>query len=70
MLQQCRRVDRTRTILRTPGAIHIYGGDFFAVPRSEFDAETLEERPYDVEKAKRVFLDANDRLQSVPNTSQ
>jgi predicted metal-dependent enzyme (double-stranded beta helix superfamily) len=44
------------------GAIHIYGGDFFAVPRSEFDSETLEERPYDVEKAKRVFLDANERL--------
>jgi hypothetical protein len=45
------------------GAIHIYGGDFFAVPRSEFDAETLEERPYDIEKAKRLFLEANQRLQ-------
>lgn len=50
------------------GAIHIYGGDFFAVPRSEFDAETLEERPYDVEKAKRVFLDANERLQPAART--
>ena len=29
---------------------------------SEFDAKTLEERPYDIEKAKRVFLDANERL--------
>jgi len=52
----------TNPLSRFTGAIHIYGGDFFAVPRSEFDAETLEERPYDVEKAKRVFLDANRNL--------
>jgi predicted metal-dependent enzyme (double-stranded beta helix superfamily) len=51
------------------GAIHIYGGDFFAVPRSEFDEKTLEERPYDVEKAKRVFLEANERLRPVSATS-
>jgi predicted metal-dependent enzyme (double-stranded beta helix superfamily) len=49
--------------LRTfTGALHVYGGDFFAVPRSEWDPETLGERPYDVEKAKRVFLEANERL--------
>jgi predicted metal-dependent enzyme (double-stranded beta helix superfamily) len=52
----------TNPLNQFTGAIHIYGGDFFAVPRSEFEAETLEERPYDVEKAKRVFLDANERL--------
>jgi hypothetical protein len=34
------------------------------VARSEFDPETYEERPYDVEKAKRVFLEANERLGS------
>jgi predicted metal-dependent enzyme (double-stranded beta helix superfamily) len=44
------------------GALQIYGGDFFGIPRSEFDATTLEERPFDIEKAKRVFLEANDRL--------
>lgn len=54
----------TNPLTRFTGAIHIYGGDFFAVPRSEFDADTLEERPYDVEKAKRVFLDANQKLHS------
>ena len=43
------------------GAIHIYGGDFFDTPRSEWDPETLQERPYDVERAKRVFADANER---------
>ena len=41
------------------GAIHIYGGDFFTQPRSEFDPETLEERPYDVERALAMFEAAN-----------
>ena len=44
------------------GAIHVYGGDFFAVPRSQFDPDTLEERPYDVENTKRAFLEANQKL--------
>jgi hypothetical protein len=39
----------------------VYGGDFFAVPRSEWDAATLEERPYDVARARQMFKDANDR---------
>jgi predicted metal-dependent enzyme (double-stranded beta helix superfamily) len=43
------------------GAIHVYGGDFFGTPGSEFDRKTFEERPYDVERAKRVFLEANER---------
>jgi predicted metal-dependent enzyme (double-stranded beta helix superfamily) len=44
------------------GAIHVYGGDFFGVPRSEWDPKTLTERPYDVERAKRLFADASDRF--------
>jgi predicted metal-dependent enzyme (double-stranded beta helix superfamily) len=51
----------TNPLRQFTGAIHVYGGDFFAVPRSEWDPETLEERPYDVEKAKRVFIAANER---------
>lgn len=48
--------------LRTfTGALHIYGGDFFGTPRSEWDPETLEERPWDVERARKVFADANAR---------
>jgi predicted metal-dependent enzyme (double-stranded beta helix superfamily) len=43
------------------GAIHVYGGDFFAARRSEWDPETLEERPYDVEKARRQFALANEQ---------
>jgi predicted metal-dependent enzyme (double-stranded beta helix superfamily) len=43
------------------GAIHIYGGDFFATPRSDWDPATMEERPYDVERVKQAFADANER---------
>jgi predicted metal-dependent enzyme (double-stranded beta helix superfamily) len=43
------------------GAIHVYGGDFFSVSRSEWNPETLEERPYDVAHARQAFKDANDR---------
>jgi predicted metal-dependent enzyme (double-stranded beta helix superfamily) len=51
----------TNPLKKLTGAIHVYGGDFFAVSRSEWDPGTLEERPYDVERAKRVFADANER---------
>jgi len=36
--------------LRVAGAIHVYGGDFFAASRSEWDPETLLEQPFDKEK--------------------
>jgi len=52
----------TNPLSQFTGAIHVYGGDFFAAPRSEFDPDTFEERPYDVEKAKRLFREANERL--------
>ena len=41
------------------GAIHVYGGDIFAVSRSGWDRETLLERNYDMEKNVRLFEDAN-----------
>lgn len=52
----------TNPIPRLTGAIHVYGGDFFAVQRSEWDAETLAERPFDVDKNMRLFTEANARL--------
>ena len=52
----------TNPIPRLTGAIHVYGGDFFGVPRSEWDPETLLERPYDMEKNVRLFAEANARL--------
>lgn len=60
----------TNPLDRFTGAIHIYGGDFFSVARSEFDPQTLEERPYDVEKAKRLFLEANERLPATIGRAQ
>jgi hypothetical protein len=36
----------TNPIPRLTGAIHVYGGDFFAAERSEWDAETLLEHRY------------------------
>jgi predicted metal-dependent enzyme (double-stranded beta helix superfamily) len=49
----------TNPIPRLTGAIHVYGGDFFAAPRSEWDAETLLEQPCDGEKMLRRFEQAN-----------
>jgi predicted metal-dependent enzyme (double-stranded beta helix superfamily) len=49
----------TNPLSRLTGAIHVYGGDFFAVTRSEWDPESLHERPYDAERAMRLFEEAN-----------
>jgi len=49
----------TNPINRLTGAIHIYGGQFFSQPRREWDPETLEEGPYSVEKAMRLFEESN-----------
>jgi predicted metal-dependent enzyme (double-stranded beta helix superfamily) len=42
-------------------ALHVYGGDFFSGDRSEWDAETHEERPRDFERTRRLFEEANAR---------
>ena len=42
-------------------AIHVYGGDFFGAPRSEWTPDTLEERPFDPARARQVYADANER---------
>ena len=42
-------------ISRVTGAIHVYGGDFFGAERSEWDAESLDERPFDMKKVLRLF---------------
>lgn len=49
----------TNPIPRLTGAIHVYGGDFFGVPRSEWDPETLREQCCDGEKMRRRFDEAN-----------
>lgn len=49
-------------------ALHVYGGDFFDPPRprSEWDHETLEERPWDVDRVKRLFREAEARFAAAP----
>jgi len=42
-------------------AIHVYGGDFFAAHRSEWDTDTLTEQPSDGERARQIFAEANRR---------
>jgi predicted metal-dependent enzyme (double-stranded beta helix superfamily) len=42
-------------------ALHVYGGDFFSVERSEWDPETHEERPRDLARTQRLFDEANAR---------
>jgi predicted metal-dependent enzyme (double-stranded beta helix superfamily) len=54
----------TNPIERLTGAIHIYGGDFFATPRNEWDAETLQEQPFDLERARRTFEQASRRFEA------
>jgi predicted metal-dependent enzyme (double-stranded beta helix superfamily) len=49
----------TNPLGRLTGAIHVYGGDFFAAVRSEWDPEDLSERRYDAAKTMRYFEEAN-----------
>jgi predicted metal-dependent enzyme (double-stranded beta helix superfamily) len=43
-------------------ALHVYGGDFFAADgRSEWEFDTLEERPRDMTRTMRLFEEANAR---------
>ena len=49
----------TNPIPRLTAAIHVYGGDFSAAERSEWDPETLVEQRWDPERAERRFEEAN-----------
>ena len=46
------------------GAIHVYGGDFFATPRSQWNAETLVEEPYDLADVQREFERAEQQFKA------
>lgn len=51
----------TNPIERFTGAIHVYGGDFFNANRSEWDPETLCQKPLDVEHLVRIYDEENTR---------
>jgi len=52
----------TNPLLRFTGGIHIYGGDFFATRRSQWNPETLEEEPSDGAVIRSMFERENARL--------
>jgi predicted metal-dependent enzyme (double-stranded beta helix superfamily) len=56
----------TNPLNRFTGGIHIYGGDFFARPRSQWDAETLEEKPSDGAVMSAFFERENERYRASP----
>jgi predicted metal-dependent enzyme (double-stranded beta helix superfamily) len=46
-------------VRRLTGAIHVYGGDFFAATHSQWDPERLREEPYDVKRLLALFEESN-----------
>lgn len=55
----------TNPLLRFTGGIHIYGGDFFATERRQWDPETLVEQPSDGDVIKAIFERENERYKKV-----
>lgn len=56
----------TNPIGKMTTALHVYGGDFFDPPRprSEWDHESLAERPWDIEHARSLFRAAEARFRA------
>lgn len=52
----------TNPLERFTGGLHIYGGDFFATERSQWNPETLAEERSDGEVIRRIFEHANERM--------
>ena len=57
----------TNPLTRFTSGIHIYGGDFFATPRSVWDAESLVEAPSDGATIRAMFERENQRLACQPS---
>jgi predicted metal-dependent enzyme (double-stranded beta helix superfamily) len=53
----------TNPLQRFTGGIHIYGGDFFATTRSQWDPDTREESPSDGAVIREIFERENERYQ-------
>jgi len=52
----------TNPLDRFTGGLHIYGGDFFATARSQWDPETLVEEPSDGDVIRGIFERENERM--------
>src|SRR5262249_4040138 len=51
----------TNPLTKLTAAIHVYGGDFVAKPRSQWGTGRNEGRRYDMELTTRQFAEANER---------
>jgi predicted metal-dependent enzyme (double-stranded beta helix superfamily) len=49
----------TNAVGRLTAALHVYGGDFVAQPRSQWCEPDLIEEPYDTARVAKLFADAN-----------
>lgn len=56
----------TNPLTQITAAIHVYGGDFFATPRSEWNPQSYEEQPYDVAATMQAFEASNEGLEAAP----
>lgn len=52
----------TNPLERFTGGIHVYGGDFFATTRSQWNPETRVEEPSDGDVIRGIFERANERM--------
>jgi len=59
----------TNPLERFTGGIHIYGGDFFAAERSQWDPETLREQPSDGATIRAMFDRENARRAKICATA-
>ncbi len=57
----------TNPLPRFTGGLHIYGGDFFATERSQWDPETLKEEPSNGEVIRNIFKKANEQMRRMKN---
>ena len=49
----------TNPLGKLTAALHVYGGDFLKQQREQWDEETLVRRPFDRERAARLFEESN-----------
>ncbi|MCA8978136.1 MAG: hypothetical protein KDC98_25640 [Planctomycetes bacterium] len=52
----------TNPLERFTGGLHIYGGDFFATERSQWNPESLAEEPSNGDVIRGIFERANERM--------
>jgi predicted metal-dependent enzyme (double-stranded beta helix superfamily) len=57
----------TNPLQRFTGGLHIYGGDFFATERSQWDPETLKEEPSNGDVIRDIFRKANEQMRRMKN---